>query len=67
MDRTPRARIYTEEQQTEILSQIVDAMISAQDALQDADQDEWDQILRSSCRETREPLLDAGAGLAAVC
>ena len=39
--------------ETEILSQIVDALISAQEDLTTARPAEWDQILRDACREQR--------------
>ena len=68
MDRTPLARVYSDKEQTEILHQIVNAMIAAQDALVGVEQDEWDQVLRGACRESREAVSeDESADLLAVC
>ena len=54
-------------QQAEILSRIVDAMIDAQERLDGAPLDQWDRILRDSCRQRRSWASDDCAPLAGTC
>lgn len=67
MDRNLLARRYSEKQQLEILSQIVDAMVEAQDELAEAGSDEFAQILRSSCRDLHEPVEGGRREQLALC
>ncbi len=48
-----------DQHQDKILDRIVDALISVQDQLIGAGQEEWDAILRAACREQRDWSDDA--------
>ena len=43
----------SDSEQTEMLNQIVDALLDSQDRLSGASLGDWDQILRDACREQK--------------
>jgi hypothetical protein len=67
MDRTRTRRPLSKDNETRILARIVDAMLSAQDELEDADGAEWSRILVDACQRKKRSARQRRMPMAAAC
>jgi len=67
MNRTRTRRPLSQENETRILARIVEAMLSVQDELEEADGAEWSQILVDACRRKKRSARQRRMQMAAAC
>ena len=67
MDEMKARNALLETNETDVLSQIVDAMLAVRSDLQDATIDEWTNTLVRSCRRQKQLADDLRDSLASTC
>ena len=67
MDRTRIRNRLAQDTEVRILARVVDAMLSVQDELVDADDAEWTRILVDACRHEKRATRPRRPVLAAAC
>ena len=66
-DNHPADSLLDRDVETRILGQIVDAMLAAENVLQNASPQEWEQILVASCRRQKRTEDKRNVALTATC
>jgi hypothetical protein len=67
MDRTRTGSRLAQDTEVRILARIVDAMLSVQDELAEADDAQWTRILVDACRQEKRSARPQRPVLAAAC